>query len=377
MRRATALLAAAVLSLIAVGWGARGVQRRRAALPGPGLDRDRDAAGDPGARAAAELTPPRGAPVRARGRRPERRPRRRRGRPRGVRADRRRGARRRRHGPGGDRQASLAALDHHVAVLERRRVAGPGPGRRVDQRAHRAGDRPQRGRDPADRRRPERQRPGPAARWRRSPEPARPRSPRPTPKPEPTPRPHAEGSTARPGPAPDGGTRRRNGRADAEGPAGQADGAARETPPGNRAADALTPPAAPGGSGMDLLVLGPGPPTPTDPARPARRTSSGTARPPSCSTSARARSRGWRRRSSRARSTLVAISHLHPDHFIDLVPLRHYLRWQFHPARHVVRSSRRRGLAGRLDALHDEPGFSAAALDVATLDPGRPGRRGR
>ena len=66
---------------------------------------------------------------------------------------------------------------------------------------------------------------------------------------------------------------------------------------------------------------------------------------------------------------LVAISHLHPDHFIDLVPLRHYLRWQFHPARHVAVVAPR-GLAGRLDALHDEPGFSAAALDVADLEPG-------
>jgi len=66
---------------------------------------------------------------------------------------------------------------------------------------------------------------------------------------------------------------------------------------------------------------------------------------------------------------LVAISHLHPDHFIDLVPLRHYLRWQFHPARHVAIVAPR-GLAGRLDALHDEPGFSAAALDVTNLDPG-------
>jgi ribonuclease BN (tRNA processing enzyme) len=66
---------------------------------------------------------------------------------------------------------------------------------------------------------------------------------------------------------------------------------------------------------------------------------------------------------------LVAISHLHPDHFIDLVPLRHYLRWQFHPARHV-RVVGPRGLAGRLDALHDEPGFTAAALDVSDLEPG-------
>jgi ribonuclease BN (tRNA processing enzyme) len=66
---------------------------------------------------------------------------------------------------------------------------------------------------------------------------------------------------------------------------------------------------------------------------------------------------------------LVAISHLHPDHFIDLVPLRHYLRWQFHPSRRV-RVAAPRGLAGRLDALHDEPGFTAAALDVGDLDPG-------
>jgi ribonuclease BN (tRNA processing enzyme) len=66
---------------------------------------------------------------------------------------------------------------------------------------------------------------------------------------------------------------------------------------------------------------------------------------------------------------LVAISHLHPDHFIDLVPLRHYLRWQFHPSRHV-RVVAPRGLAGRLDALHDEPGFTAAALDVGDLEPG-------
>jgi ribonuclease BN (tRNA processing enzyme) len=66
---------------------------------------------------------------------------------------------------------------------------------------------------------------------------------------------------------------------------------------------------------------------------------------------------------------LVAVSHLHPDHFIDLVPMRHYLRWQFHPARRVAVVAPR-GLASRLDALHDEPGFTAAALDVADLEPG-------
>src|SRR5213594_1789123 len=57
-------------------------------------------------------------------------------------------------------------------------------------------------------------------------------------------------------------------------------------------------------------------------------------------------------------STLDAIfiSHLHPDHLIDLVALRHYLRWQFNPPRRV-RVHAADGLADRLDALHDEPGF--------------------
>ena len=31
----------------------------------------------------------------------------------------------------------------------------------------------------------------------------------------------------------------------------------------------------------------------------------------------------------------VLVSHLHPDHFVDLVSLRHYLRWQFTPSRRV------------------------------------------
>ena len=59
----------------------------------------------------------------------------------------------------------------------------------------------------------------------------------------------------------------------------------------------------------------------------------------------------------------VVISHLHPDHFIDLVALRHYLRWEFRPPRHV-RVIGPQGLGDRLDALHAEPGFSAAVLDV-------------
>jgi ribonuclease BN (tRNA processing enzyme) len=62
----------------------------------------------------------------------------------------------------------------------------------------------------------------------------------------------------------------------------------------------------------------------------------------------------------------VAISHLHPDHFIDLVALRHYLRWEFHPPRRV-RVLGPSGLAERLDALHGEPGFAAASFDTERL----------
>lgn len=67
-----------------------------------------------------------------------------------------------------------------------------------------------------------------------------------------------------------------------------------------------------------------------------------------------------------SRVEAVAISHLHPDHFVDLVPLRHYLRWEFEPPRRV-RVLAPAGLEARLDALHDEPGFSAAALGIEDL----------
>jgi ribonuclease BN (tRNA processing enzyme) len=62
----------------------------------------------------------------------------------------------------------------------------------------------------------------------------------------------------------------------------------------------------------------------------------------------------------------IFVSHLHPDHFIDLIALRHYLRWQFQPPRHV-RVVAPDGLAHRLDALHDEPGFAAASLDIEAV----------
>jgi ribonuclease BN (tRNA processing enzyme) len=65
----------------------------------------------------------------------------------------------------------------------------------------------------------------------------------------------------------------------------------------------------------------------------------------------------------------VLVSHLHPDHFIDLVPLRHYLRFEFEPPRHV-RVLGPTGLGDRIDALHAEPGFSAATLDVERLGAG-------
>ncbi|MFH1474838.1 MAG: MBL fold metallo-hydrolase [Chloroflexota bacterium] len=59
----------------------------------------------------------------------------------------------------------------------------------------------------------------------------------------------------------------------------------------------------------------------------------------------------------------VVVSHLHPDHFIDLVALRHYLRYEFEPPRRV-RVVAPAGLADRLDGLLAEPGFTAATLDV-------------
>ncbi len=65
----------------------------------------------------------------------------------------------------------------------------------------------------------------------------------------------------------------------------------------------------------------------------------------------------------------VLISHLHPDHFIDLVPLRHYLRWGPGQGRRV-RVLGPAQLGERLDALHAEPGFSAATLDIEPIGVG-------
>src|SRR5512140_1191941 len=67
-------------------------------------------------------------------------------------------------------------------------------------------------------------------------------------------------------------------------------------------------------------------------------------------------------------STLEAllVTHLHPDHFVDLVALRHYLKWEFEPPRRV-RVVGPSGLDDRIDGLEAEPGFMAAALDVDAL----------
>ena len=62
----------------------------------------------------------------------------------------------------------------------------------------------------------------------------------------------------------------------------------------------------------------------------------------------------------------VIVSHLHPDHFIDLVPLRHYLRYYLDPPRRL-RVLGPGQLAARLDALHADPTFTSGALDTEPI----------
>jgi ribonuclease BN (tRNA processing enzyme) len=59
----------------------------------------------------------------------------------------------------------------------------------------------------------------------------------------------------------------------------------------------------------------------------------------------------------------VVVSHLHPDHFVDLVALRHYLRYEFHPPRRlrVIAPAR---LGERLDGVTGEAGFAAGSLEI-------------
>jgi ribonuclease BN (tRNA processing enzyme) len=65
----------------------------------------------------------------------------------------------------------------------------------------------------------------------------------------------------------------------------------------------------------------------------------------------------------------ILVSHLHPDHFVDLVPLRHYLKWEFDPPRRATVLGPA-GLADRLDALDGNPDFAAASLDINELSEG-------
>jgi ribonuclease BN (tRNA processing enzyme) len=67
-----------------------------------------------------------------------------------------------------------------------------------------------------------------------------------------------------------------------------------------------------------------------------------------------------------SRLDAVVVSHLHPDHFIDLIPLRLYLTYEFDPPRRL-RVLGPAGLAERIDAVHARPGFTAEALDCARL----------
>ena len=116
----------------------------------------------------------------------------------------------------------------------------------------------------------------------------------------------------------------------------------------------------------------PVPRTATGRAPSARPTWSGRATGPAtcCSTWGRALSRTSRARCHRSACSPRSISHLHPDHFVDLVSFRHYLHWQLKPPGRA-RVIGPAGLGDRLDALHAEPGFSAAALDIEVLRPGR------
>jgi len=59
----------------------------------------------------------------------------------------------------------------------------------------------------------------------------------------------------------------------------------------------------------------------------------------------------------------VVVSHLHPDHFVDLVALRHYLRYEFTPPRRV-RVIGPAGLRGRLAGVTGEPEFGAGTIEI-------------
>ncbi len=62
-----------------------------------------------------------------------------------------------------------------------------------------------------------------------------------------------------------------------------------------------------------------------------------------------------------ARIDAVLITHLHPDHCIDLVPLRHYLRFGCTPARSIMLHAPAE-LPARIDALTGQPDFLGDAV---------------
>lgn len=71
-----------------------------------------------------------------------------------------------------------------------------------------------------------------------------------------------------------------------------------------------------------------------------------------------------------SRLAAVMISHLHPDHFIDLIPLRHYLcRAEFERPRRV-RVLSPAGLDDRLDGAYGQLGFADGAFDLEQIAAG-------
>jgi len=75
------------------------------------------------------------------------------------------------------------------------------------------------------------------------------------------------------------------------------------------------------------------------------------------------------RRREPASLTAILISHLHPDHHIDLVPLRHYLMYAPHPAGRVALHAPA-DLRRRYDELNGERGFLDVLLPEPDLAPG-------
>jgi ribonuclease BN (tRNA processing enzyme) len=65
----------------------------------------------------------------------------------------------------------------------------------------------------------------------------------------------------------------------------------------------------------------------------------------------------------------VVVSHAHPDHCVDLIPLRHYLRYEAATAPGTVELHGPAGLPARFDAFVGDPGF-LADLPFTALEPG-------